>query len=579
MTRRPHPGGAPRPASGTRQARDLLRVAFGPSIVALVVIAAVVLLQLLIANSDMTGAFGAIASMWLAVHQVPVSIAGSALGVMPLLPVLAMIYGTARTTAAATTSASWFVTRWVVASAVGGPILIAALCLAVIHDAASVLTDLQTPDALRAFGGVLVVHAIGAVAGVGSRIGRRLLRSSPLPSWLFDAVRAAAAGVLALMGLSGVITAGSLVVHWSTMHELYAITDSVFGQLSLTVLSVLYVPNVMVGAAAVAVGSSAHVGLATFSSFTVFGGDIPALPILAAAPTPPLGPVWVALMIVAAVSGVALGQQCARRPLPPLTALAKVAVAAALAAVTMAVLGYAGGGTLGNFGEVGVDQATFGPAVFLWFAGIGGLTVAMSGGLAPRVRRPAVKTEPEPTPRDESDDVLVADADEVRSGGEMRAAESPATEQVDVTSGEPAAAAATAEPGRRKPDREEMDLEEIDPEEHFVVDEANGRSVVDEADHRGVVDEADHRGVVDEADHRGVVDEADHRSVVDEANGRGVVDEADGRGVVDEAAGWGVVEDPEEHFVVDEADGRGVVDEADGRSVVDEPGDHRRGTE
>ena len=542
MTRRPHPGGAPRPASGTRQARDLLRVAFGPSIVALVVIAAVVLLQLLIANSDMTGAFGAIASMWLAVHQVPVSIAGSALGVMPLLPVLAMIYGTARTTAAATTSASWFVMRWVVASAIGGPILIAALCLAVIHDAASVLTDLQTPDALRAFGGVLVVHAIGAVAGVGSRVGRRMLRSSPLPSWLFDAVRAAAAGVLALMGLSGVITAGSLVVHWSTMHELYAITDSVFGQLSLTVLSVLYVPNVMVGAAAVVVGSSAHVGLATFSSFTVFGGDIPALPILAAAPTPPLGPVWVALMIVAAVSGVALGQQCARRPLPPLTALAKVAVAAALAAVTMAVLGYAGGGTLGNFGEVGVDQATFGPAVFLWFAGIGGLTVAMSGGLAPRVRRPAVKSEPEPTPRDESDDVLVADADEVRSGGEMRAAESPATEQVDVTSGEPAAAA-MGESGRRKPDREEMDLEEIDPEEHFVVDEA------------------------------------DHRSVVDEANGRGVVDEADRRSVVDEAAGWGVVEDPEEHFVVDEANGRGVVDEADGRSVVDEPGDHRRGTE
>ena len=74
---------------GTRQARELLRVAFGPSIVALVVIAAVTLLQLLIANSDMTGALGAIASMWLGVHQVPVSIGGRELGVMPLLPVLA----------------------------------------------------------------------------------------------------------------------------------------------------------------------------------------------------------------------------------------------------------------------------------------------------------------------------------------------------------------------------------------------------------------------------------------------------------------------------------------------------------
>ncbi|MDT5309264.1 MAG: hypothetical protein QOE48_4966, partial [Mycobacterium sp.] len=96
--------------AGARQARDLLRVAFGPAVVALVVIAAVTLLQLVIANSDMTGALGAIASMWLGVHQVPISIGGRELGVMPLLPVLLMVWGTARTTAHATPStASWFV--------------------------------------------------------------------------------------------------------------------------------------------------------------------------------------------------------------------------------------------------------------------------------------------------------------------------------------------------------------------------------------------------------------------------------------------------------------------------------------
>ena len=81
MTRRPHPGGAPRPASGTRQARDLLRVAFGPSIVALVVIAAVVLLQLLIANSDMTGAFGAM--QWLLAIPLVAAIARSVMGEAP----------------------------------------------------------------------------------------------------------------------------------------------------------------------------------------------------------------------------------------------------------------------------------------------------------------------------------------------------------------------------------------------------------------------------------------------------------------------------------------------------------------
>lgn len=397
------------PPVGTRQARELLRVAFGPSIVALVIIAAVTLLQLLIANSDMTGAFGAIASMWLGVHQVPVSIGGRELAVMPLLPVLAMVWGTARTTAASTAPhASWFVIRWVVASALGGPLLIAAISLAVIHDAASVITELQTPNALRAFVGVLAVHAIGAAIGVGSRVSRRVLAASSLPDWLPESLRAATAGVLALVGLSGVVTAGSLVVHWSTMHDLYAITDSVFGQFSLTVLSALYAPNVIVGTSAVAVGSSAHVGLATFSSFTVFGGDIPALPILAAVPTPPLGPVWVALLIIAAVSAVAVGQQCARRPLPVGPAVAKLVVAALIAAVTMAVLGYAGGGRLGNFGDVGVDQATFAPAVFLWFVGIGGLTVAMAGGIARRPK-PAVEPEPEPEPKPEAVDVVADD--------------------------------------------------------------------------------------------------------------------------------------------------------------------------
>jgi hypothetical protein len=386
------------PAAGARQARDLLRVAFGPALVALVVIAAVTLLQLLIANSDMTGALGAIASMWLGVHLVPISIGGRELGVLPLLPVLLMVWGAARVTAQATpVRASWFVIRWIVASALGGPLLIAAISLAVIHDAASVITELQTPSALRAFVNVLVVHGIGASIGVGSRVGRRVLETSPLPNWLADSLRAAMAGVLALLGLSGMVMAASLVVHWGTMQDLYAITNSIFGQFSLTVLSMLYVPNVMVGTAAIAVGSSAHLGFATFSSFTVFGGDLPALPVLAAAPHPPLGPAWVALLIVGASAGVAVGQQCARRPLPIISAMAKLAVAALLAALTMALLGYAAGGQLGNFGDVGTDQGTFGFAVFLWFAVVGAITVVMAGGIRypPRKPKPA-RSAPRP---------------------------------------------------------------------------------------------------------------------------------------------------------------------------------------
>ena len=396
---------------GTRQARDLLRVAFAPSIIALAIIAALTLLQLVIADSDMTGAFGAMASMWLGVHGVPVSIGGAELGVMPLAPLLGLVWGTARATAMATSpGTSWFVVRWIVASALGGPLLIAAISLAVVHDASSVLTQLQTPSALRAFGSVLLVHAVGAAIGVASRIRGRLLIDARLPTWLPEALRAAAAGVLALIGLSGVVATGSMVVHWATMHDLFGITDSLFGQLSLTLLSMLYIPNVLVGTAAVAVGSNVHIGLATFSSFTVLGGDMPALPVLAAVPSPPLGPVWVALLIVAAASAVAVGQRCARRPAPLPIAAAKLVVASALAAVLMALLGFVGGGRLGNFGDVGVDQVTFGPGVFLWFVAIGGLTVVMSGGLARRVRPvPVVADEPGPADDGPAADEFVDD--------------------------------------------------------------------------------------------------------------------------------------------------------------------------
>jgi hypothetical protein len=372
-----------RTASGPPQSRDLVRIAFGPALMALIVIAAITLVQLVVANSDLTGTLGAVASEWLAVHLVPITIGGQQLGVLPLAPAALMVWATARGTAQVTSpAASVLVVRVIVGAAVGGPLFIAAIALAVIHDAASVITALQTPNALRAFGGVLAIHGLGALIGVGSRVGPRVMSRLGLPGWLTDTVRPAMIGVLTLLALSCAVVTASLVVHWGTMHELFGITDSFFGQLSLMLLSLLYLPNLMVGAAAVAVGSSAHIGFATFSAFTVFGGDIPALPILAAVPTPPLGPVWVALLIVGAASGVALGQQCALKPLPVVTAFAKVAVAALLASISLALLGVAGGGLLGNFGNVGVDQVTFAPGAFFWFFSIGALTVAMAGGIS-----------------------------------------------------------------------------------------------------------------------------------------------------------------------------------------------------
>ncbi len=384
-----------------------MRVAFGPSLVALIIIAAVTLVQLVVANSDLTGTLGAVASTWLAVHLVPISIAGQQLGVLPLVPAALMVWATARGTARITSpQGSWFVIRWIIGSALGGPLLIAAIALAVVRDAASVITVLQTPNALRAFGGVLAVQGLGVLIGVGSRVGPRVLERLGLPNWLADSVRPAMIGLAALLSLSCAAVAVSLIVHWGTMHDLFGITDSFIGQLSLALLSLLYLPNVVVGAAAMAVGSSAHIGFATFSAFTVFGGDIPALPILAALPTPPLGPVWVAMLIIGATSAVAIGQQCARRPLPLSTAFAKLAAASVLAAVSLALLAVAAGGALGNFGNVGVDQATLIPGALFWFLTVGGLTVVMAGGIG---SQPQPQTKPQPKPVNKTVDETLAE--------------------------------------------------------------------------------------------------------------------------------------------------------------------------
>jgi hypothetical protein len=168
----------------------------------------------------------------------------------------------------------------------------------------------------------------------------------------------------------------------------------------------------------------------------------------------------VALLIVAAASGVAVGQQCARRPLPLLPALAKLVVAAATAALAMALVAFAGGGRLGNFGDVGVDQVTFGPAVFLWFFGIGALTVAMSGGIARRPKR--AKPVPEPEPE------FIEPEPE------------PAFVEREPEDVEPESRGVVAMPVNRRPPAEEEypDYSE-DPEDHFVADDdatRDGRS-------------------------------------------------------------------------------------------------------
>jgi hypothetical protein len=122
----------------------------------------------------------------------------------------------------------------------------------------------------------------------------------------------------------------------------------------------------------------------------------------------------------------------------------------------MALLGFASGGRLGNFGDVGVDQVTFAPAVFLWFVGIGALTVAMSGGIARRPKRARPAPEPEPEPQLDPEPEPELEADEAP---EFAVVHDPEDEM--------------AMPVDPRPVAEETYPE--DPEDHFVADDDGKR--------------------------------------------------------------------------------------------------------
>jgi hypothetical protein len=177
--------------------------------------------------------------------------------------------------------------------------------------------------------------------------------------------------------------------------------------------------------------------------------------------------VWVALLIVGAAAGVAVGQQCASRPLPWPTAMAKLAVASLLAAVTMVVLGYAGGGRLGNFGDIGVDQSTFGPAVFFWFFTIGAVTVVMSGGVRRRPKRvkppPPVLTEEPDLEDDEALTTPLPDlADEPEPDPEPEA--EPAEDSLEEPEPEPSAPPPPVRPAPNLEDVEDLMIVDDDIE-------------------------------------------------------------------------------------------------------------------
>ncbi|NKY34436.1 hypothetical protein HGA13_15345 [Nocardia speluncae] len=358
------------------RARVLLYAAFRPAAFALAVIVVAMLATLLTAGSDLTGLSGAVAAGWLAVHQVPLTIGTTTVGLLPVLVTALVMWAAAREAVAATdTDPTRAEIGWLLGAAAGGPLLITAVCLAVTEDASGSIA-LQRPNPLAAFAWVLVLHLLAAGTGIVFRCRERIFDLLP-----YDAIAAAyVAGraALRLSAASAAMIVAGLVVHWSQVGDTYGGAENFVDVLGFTLLSLVYFPNAVIAGVGVLVGPGVQFGDASVGVFTVVGGPVPAVPVLAAVPTGAAALWWAVLLIVPAAIGVYAGVESARvsydRPAAPWALLA----AAGMGSAALTALAALAGGELGNFGRLGVELPIFALAVFAWLAipGYAGLLYA-----------------------------------------------------------------------------------------------------------------------------------------------------------------------------------------------------------
>lgn len=428
----------PRPAGNgltPDQSRALAAVAFKIPGLVVVIAATLVLLTLVSVNSDLTGTFGAIAGLWFAVHLVPLTISGTVLGVAPLLPTVLLMWSVARGVhRVVDRDTDRRMLWWIFGASLAGPVAFTAIALAVAKDAASVI-GLESPSAPIAFAWVLAVHAAASGTGIALARWDSLLMREGIPDWIRALVAPLVRVVAALVGGGALVILAALFLSWSTVGELIESGGDVVGMLGLTVVSVLYLPNVLIGTLAVATGSTASIGDASASLFATTGGPLPPLPVLAVFPDSPAQTIWVVMLAVPVGAAILLGRDCALRSRDVQVAVSSVWVVAAALGVLAAVFGFAAGGNLGTFGTVELNVWTFALLTFAWLAVVGSVSAAF-----------IVWRRPDPDPEPDSDPIPVPPAAELQLESAEDTSQAEPTDSANVEAEPTDSAIVEAEP-------------------------------------------------------------------------------------------------------------------------------------
>ncbi|MGH3964394.1 MAG: cell division protein PerM [Pseudonocardiaceae bacterium] len=331
-------------------------------------LAIVALLALLGAASGAAGgAEGPLAAVaragavgWLVAHQVPLTIDGAPLGVLPLLPTLLLGALVARGAARVASrcgihtpaDAGW------VAGAIAGTHGVLGVVLALVATPVTV-----TADPVHAALGCALVAGVAAGLGLARPCGLLPAALRRARGWVRPGL------VIGAWGSAVLLTAGLTVVLLGLVGsapEAVQMSGSDAGSiLGLAVLSIGYLPNAVIAGLSWLAGPGFSIGALSVSPVTMQAGPVPAVPLLAALPQGPVQPWWGVALAVPLLVGAAVGHRCAAAAPDLVGRLRVLGVAAAVLSLGSAVLATLAGGQLGSaaFNPVDVPAGSLAVAV------------------------------------------------------------------------------------------------------------------------------------------------------------------------------------------------------------------------
>ncbi|OXM73841.1 hypothetical protein CF166_07840 [Amycolatopsis sp. KNN50.9b] len=420
-----HPG----ERSPVARARVFAAAVLGPIVTGYVVVAALfglVTAMASVAEFSVGGVLRAAGPGWLAAYQVPLTIAGRPLGVLPLLATIGACALVARSAANATQRLGYREPGATVPliAAVTSAHALAGLGIALFGDNAGVRVE-----PLSAFAVPAVLAGAAAAAGAASRSGVAAAIRDYLDPLAVRGLRAGALGLAGLLAAGALVHTVGLVLASGTIRELFADNAPGFGSgAGMLLLSLGYLPNAVVGGLAFVTGPGFSIGSFSLTAFSFTGGPVPGLPVLAGVPEH-AAPWWPVLMLLPAAVGALLGWTLRHADENPLARLRIVGIAGALVGFGCVLLGTLAGGRLGGgaFDPVTIPVGLTSVAAFGWIAVPGGLVAWFAG---PRVRPEPAEPEAEPEIEAEIEN-LDAELEELEAEAEEPSEEEPDEEPAD----------------------------------------------------------------------------------------------------------------------------------------------------